>query len=122
MRSIMLSQEVSKNDALELANGVSVRSVLELFEALDSMDDETFFYHVSENHNDFSDWILENYHDEALSKKVLKIRSRKKLMCFLEKKLQEEIAKFVSGLEKKKAKKIILPKKKKEILKELEKI
>ena len=115
--SFELGQEVAQEDWLELTNGVVVKSALELLEALKDMDSETFSHHVSLNHNDFSDWIEENYHDEVLGRQILKAAKRGKIIRVLERALLREMKEFVR--ERKRKNKIRPLKRKKEILREI---
>lgn len=113
---INLSQEVSRDEYLELTNGVVVSSALELLEALKIMDEETFFHHVSSHNNDFSEWILENYHNGPLSRKVWVARKKNKIIKILESALKKELRKFTRGVKGGGSTKINSPKKRKEIL------
>jgi hypothetical protein len=117
---IRLSQEVSKGNFLELTNGVFVTSVPELLEALKEMDNETFLHHVSRNHNDFAEWIFENYGDEDVTLKVLDLMKREKLIKYLNKILKRDVRQFFRARGKSCAAKRIFPfRSKKRILQEI---
>jgi hypothetical protein len=111
-----LSQEVPEEDSLELTNGTKIRSVLELFEAIKTLDEEHLQHHLSTNHNDFADWIEEHYRDDELTKK-LQTTKKKTILQQLEKALLKEMKTFIKETKKKQEeKKIKKPKKKKDIL------
>lgn len=111
MESMGLDGDVSKDDYLELMTGEKLKNLSELIGALETMSDDTFAQHVSKNNNDFADWIADAYEEIGLSKQVGKIRKSGKMRKFLEKVLEKEKAKKVQ--------KIILPRKKKDILRKL---
>jgi len=116
--NLHLSQEVPEDEVLELANEVRVRSALELLEALKEMNSETFEHHVSEHHNDFAEWILEQYYDEDLFKKMLLIKTKEKLVKLLESELKKELRMFTKNKKKERlSSKIRPPKKRNEVLK-----
>jgi len=63
---------------LRLKNGIVVAKKNELIDALAAMDDDTFKQHVTEQKNDFSDWLI--YVDKQLSEKIKNIKTRKELL------------------------------------------
>jgi len=104
-------------DFLTLSNGVVVKSLAELINALKKMEDNIFEYHVSRSHNDFKDWIGEGYGDEKFAKKIGKIKKRDKMVKILEKRLGRVKGVGIVGTEK-----IEIPKSKKDILTKLQRI
>jgi len=108
---LRLSQEVSKSNGLELAGNILVRSVLELLEALKKMSKSDFEQHVSKYNNDFSEWIIENYHSDKFAIKIAKTRNKKKMEKIIEKALKKDLKKFLKERSKK-GNKIVTPKKK----------
>jgi hypothetical protein len=48
-------------------NGDVLRSITELDNVLENMDDFTYFYHVHDKGNDFADWVEVVYHNSELA-------------------------------------------------------
>lgn len=111
MESLGIVRDVSEDDYLELMTGESLKNLSELVGALGKMSDDVFEQHVSKHHNDFSDWILDAYGEEKLAKKIGKIKKKKKMRKVLGKLLSKE----KDGM----SQKIVLPKRKRDILKEI---
>ena len=63
---------------LRLKNGIVVTKKNELIDALEAMDDGTFKQHVTEQKNDFSDWLI--YIDKALAEQIKNIKTRKEMI------------------------------------------
>jgi hypothetical protein len=57
-------------------DGRYIGNLRELRKALIDMSDETFHYHLSEERNDFSNWIKEVVGDQRLANELRKVRSR----------------------------------------------
>ena len=75
------------------------------------MGDGTFLQHVSRNHNDFGDWILEAYDEEGLANKIRKIKKKDKMLKVLGEILNKE--------KSRKIRKIVMPRRKKDVLRKL---
>jgi mannitol/fructose-specific phosphotransferase system IIA component (Ntr-type) len=67
-----------------LDNGVVIKSLHQLSDALKAMDDELFEKHVNEEKNDFSDWLKETLKNEELAEKLSKARTKKEMVEILE--------------------------------------
>jgi len=67
-----------------LSDGRKLKSVYELVDALESMSDDMFRMHVSEEKNDFSSWIKDVFKATDIAKEIEHIQDRiemqKKLM------------------------------------------
>lgn len=63
---------------LRLKNGIVVTKKNELIDALEVMDDNVFKQHVSDEKNDFSDWLI--YVDKQLAEKIKNIKTRKDML------------------------------------------
>lgn len=103
-----LHMEVSEDYFLRLSNGDLIKCLKDLIYSLDRMNDEDFSNHVTGTHNDFEDWIVEGYGDHELGRKVAKTRRRKKMIKIMELGLKNS--------RKTNAHKIIVPKRKADIL------
>ncbi|MCK4997488.1 hypothetical protein KAS08_04235 [Candidatus Pacearchaeota archaeon] len=109
---IGLFEDVMPEDYLELSNGVIVKNLSELVDALGKMDKNDFELHVTKSRNDFAEWILEAYNDEKLTRKLLGAIDKEKNLRILKD--------VVKNTESKKVNRINMPKNKKSILKNLE--
>ncbi len=76
--------------AFRAMDGASYRSVVELANALDTMSDDTFYYHVTEQKNDFCSWLKEVFHEEALADKMLRARTKDRHQIVMLKHLLEK--------------------------------
>jgi len=56
-------------------NGPVLKNLNELYEALMSMNDETFAHHVGDDRNDFAKWVDEVLQDPDLAKKLVKCKN-----------------------------------------------
>jgi len=48
-------------------DGSAIRSLYELAIAMDLMSDDTFYHHVNEDNNDFSNWVRDVLNQEQLA-------------------------------------------------------
>ena len=60
-------------------DGRTFRNVKELGEALNTMTDETFVYHVNREKNDFSNWVREIIKDEQLARYISPAMTRREM-------------------------------------------
>ena len=67
-----------------MENGVVIRNLYEMSDALKVMDDELFKKHVSENKNDFAKWIADVFKNEHLTEKLKNAKTRKEIVDILE--------------------------------------
>ena len=68
---------------LRLKNGIVITKKNELIDALEAMDDNTFKQHVTEQKNDFSNWLKEV--DKDLGEKISSIKTRQEMLDFVKK-------------------------------------
>lgn len=66
-------------------SGDVVRSVAELKDVVEHMDDFTFYYHVNSKNNDFADWIDLVYDEKELSSLIRNQKTKEDLIKILEK-------------------------------------
>ena len=59
--------DVTEGNEFYCTNGDSFKSVIELGDSMDSMDEETFGHHVNEDKNDFATWIYDCVGDVELA-------------------------------------------------------
>ncbi len=58
---------LNKNEYFKLANGKQLTSLVELRDALASMDNATYAHHVHTNRNDFATWVNDVFHHQDLA-------------------------------------------------------
>ncbi|MEW6086753.1 MAG: DUF5752 family protein [bacterium] len=70
-------QDVPEQNYFWVLSGLKLKNLIELSDALDSMTDEVFNYHVNENKNDFACWIKECIKDLELADTLFTTKSKK---------------------------------------------
>lgn len=76
----MQSIDIPPEKYFYVKNGMIIKSLQELPDALRSMDPETFVYHVNEEKNDFYNWIKDVFELSCLARKIKNIK-RKETMA-----------------------------------------
>lgn len=71
------NHRVPSEKAFWTCNGFVAHNLFELLDALRKMDNASFKYHVNQNKNDFSNWILETVGDRKLAKQLLRVKTQK---------------------------------------------
>ncbi|MFP4190179.1 MAG: ABC transporter permease, partial [Candidatus Woesearchaeota archaeon] len=79
----MLTRKLEPYQYFVLSSGVIIKSFGSLIEELNSMDDDTFEYHVGEDRNDFYLWIKNVLKQEKAAEKIRKIKDPKKMAKIL---------------------------------------
>jgi len=69
-------------------NGPVLKNLEELKEALVTMTDEQFRYHVNERKNDFAKWVREVLAEKEIARRLARIKTRKSAFQFLERELE----------------------------------
>lgn len=67
----------------------AVKNLKELVEALKTMSDDVFKHHVTNERNDFSNWIRDIIEDKGLADSISKVKNQKKIGKIIEKKLKK---------------------------------
>lgn len=83
MRVYNLTREIPHEKYFILANGQPVKNVAELAAILDQMEDHVFSHHVTNDRNDFHNWIKDVFEDVELAKKVLGAHDKKHLQLVI---------------------------------------
>lgn len=105
-------REVHPNKYFRLKSGQDVKSFKDLLEALSFIDEETFSHHVTENRNDFAEWVKSVLQEEKLAERIRNKKAREELLAILrdhEKKVIEELeenAKALGKADSKQSKKV----------------
>jgi len=68
----------------QLANGVVIKSLYQLSDALKAIDEELFGKHVNEGKNDFVSWVRNALKNEDLAEKLEKARTKQEMVDILE--------------------------------------
>lgn len=72
-----------------LQDGKKLKSVYELVDSLEHMNDGLFRQHVNDAKNDFSNWIKDVFEEPSLAKEIHKIQDRIEMQKLLMRKLIE---------------------------------
>ena len=70
--------DVSQEHVFRCCDGKVLKSLRELMAALDSMTDETYACHCSQNKNDFSAWVMDGVGDEKLAEDLAGAHNKRK--------------------------------------------
>ena len=57
-------------------DGSEIKNLLELAHSIEKMSDDSFYYHVNENKNDFSSWVKDVFNQEELANEISKKNGR----------------------------------------------
>ena len=79
-----LFREIPSEHYFFARNEMIIKSLSELCDALNNMDDHTYMHHVNKERNDFSEWIKDVIGDKKLAKGIRKAKTK------------EEVSKFIS--------------------------
>jgi hypothetical protein len=71
-----LYEDVPREKAFILCDGRVILNCSELADLLVTLNDDIFNYHVTDNKNDFSNWINDIFLDSNLAKKISSIRNK----------------------------------------------
>jgi len=71
-----IKQKVKPELCFFLVDGSTIASIKELIDALEKMNDDVFYYHVTNDRHDFSNWVRDVFQDNELAEKLVKARSR----------------------------------------------
>jgi hypothetical protein len=71
-----LLKDVKDDVCFCVIDGSTVKNIIELVDTLDRMSDDSYYYHVTNDKNDFSNWIREVFKEETLANEIAKIHNR----------------------------------------------
>lgn len=97
IREIKAPEMPFESITLWLSNGMVVKSLDDLAEAVSAMSEATFHYHVNVERNDFANWIQDVIGDKDLAMKLSKVHKRTDFYSLLKSHLQKkpESSKYV---------------------------
>lgn len=82
-RVFNLTRDIPEDKHLALADGRRLQNVAELASILDQLDDGVYDQHVTGERNDFRDWVLDVFEDEALAAKIPRAADKKELQLLI---------------------------------------
>ena len=84
-----LNHVVESHQAFWVNNGPILHNLKELEQALLSMADTTFAYHVNQHKNDFAQWISEDLTNSEVGKKLQRFKTKDAFLKVLKQTLKE---------------------------------
>lgn len=81
--------EVHPEKEFKLHLGASIKSLYELSEALDIMNEASFKHHVTEHKNDFANWIRDVLEDKRLAHQIEKKKNIKDVNAAVKLRIKE---------------------------------
>jgi hypothetical protein len=84
-----LKKEVKSDYYFVLSDGRKIKNVKELAEEMGKMEDAVFFHHVTDERNDFAQWIKDVFDETELAEQISHIKNKHEL----QKKIYEYILK-----------------------------
>jgi len=82
-----LLQNVKPEFNFVLHDGRIIRSLPELLTILKTISDDTFYYHVNNQKNDFKNWIRDEFNDKQLTKEIGKCTTAKQMIKAIKERL-----------------------------------
>ena len=73
-------EKVSSSNAFWLCTNRNLKSLTELAETLECVDDDVFRYHVTRDKNDFEAWIREVVLDKELAREIARVKTKETLI------------------------------------------
>lgn len=59
-----------------MIDGSAIKNLLELADALHAMSDDVFYYHVTNDRNDFGNWVRDVFCENELADELSKLHSK----------------------------------------------
>lgn len=82
-------KNVPEEHTFKLKGGHEISNLYGLAINLAAMDDNTFNHHVSDQKNDFRNWVFDIVRDDELADKIAGAKDRKKMAKVVEKRVTE---------------------------------
>jgi hypothetical protein len=77
-------RDVPIQNSFLVKNGMTLKNLYDLKEALHLMSEESFSHHVNAEKNDFVSWIKEIHKDEVLAKSLSKAKTKEEFASRLQ--------------------------------------
>jgi hypothetical protein len=81
--------DVKPEHTFLVKNGKQLKNLVELEQELEQMDDATFQHHVTDEKNDFYNWIKHSVKDAYLAKQLVNIKDRELMRTVLLDRIEE---------------------------------
>ncbi len=81
--SMDFSKELPEEKWFHIVAGSTVKSLLDLFEAIPRMNEFQFEHHVHNGKSDLAKWVFDVYGDSSLAKEIGEAKTREKLFGIL---------------------------------------
>ena len=81
---VNFSENAPEEKAFYLNNGKIIWNINELKGELNQMDNNTFYHHVTPDHNDFANWVKEVFKAEELAREISTEHEANRLAAVLE--------------------------------------
>jgi len=75
-KKLDIKAKVKPEACFFLVDGSTIASIRELIDALEKMNDDVFYYHVTSDRHDFASWIRDVFAEAQLADKLAAARSR----------------------------------------------
>jgi hypothetical protein len=59
-----------------LIDGSTLKNIMELADSLQNMSDDVFYYHVTNDRNDFGNWVRDVFNEKELADRICKIHNK----------------------------------------------
>jgi len=79
--------DLSPDKYFVLCNGQTIKDYKELAALLETVGDDIYYYHVTNERNDFANWINDVFEEQELAEKIRHSGSRHEMMAILYKHL-----------------------------------
>ncbi|MDK2907566.1 MAG: hypothetical protein PWQ87_24 [Candidatus Woesearchaeota archaeon] len=74
-----LLKEIKPEEYFLLCDGLVLKNIYDLIDALETMNDDVFYYHVNDERNDFFNWLKDVFHEEELAQRIVGFRNPLKI-------------------------------------------
>ena len=78
-----ISKKVSDDKVFFLIDGTTISSLKELVDTFDRMSDDIYYYHVTNDRNDFSNWVRDVLKMEKLADELIGAQGPMKAECVI---------------------------------------
>ncbi|MBU0758370.1 MAG: hypothetical protein KKF44_09955, partial [Nanoarchaeota archaeon] len=80
---------IDVRNAFHTNDGKKLHSIARLSEELGTMDDHVFSHHVTENRNDFAEWVKDVFRESELSEKLRECRDKSQMQAHIDEYLKK---------------------------------
>ena len=82
-KTLSINKKVSDDKAFFLIDGTTIYSLKELVNVFDRMSDDIYYYHVTNDRNDFSNWVKDVIRDDKLAEQLIGAQGPMKAQCII---------------------------------------